>query len=511
MELQNEDIVLEEGNVGEDQQQQQPEPPAKQLWQELNRAEYYTKPFEEFQKQFGSRDAASSLWKELNKAEYYTKDEKEFVNQFFPDLKKKVGSVVVGESSPVSDSEAQSILQNEGSLPKIYKTQDGREIPDDDIVSLSKEANKLQEKRDLMIESPGIAISPLTESWAIPTENPEAEKQSKVLREAIKSKGYDPDEVFNDYRDVPDEIAKQPGFRLEDKTFNPQMYYRKLGAASWQPNLKSAVDVWEKMGDISTEDAAKVKELIYNSTIPGKTYSQRRQITADLSAALSSYIPDEEKRKRLIKNLATDRSISYGVLSPEDKQVIENSPERQYLDFDQTLAYQYLQDTDPEIAKGYKDLFVSDKALDAEGNARAGWQFKASRLKSIGLQIQQSALQEQMNNLWNTEGELFTPEQEAKYIQLIAEYDRLKLEADQIPVKYPFPAQSESINNTGKGILDLAGEAISGKKKEEKFFGDNGFGVETTAEGKPVPAKMRDKIVDIEYHNQQVKNKELVS
>ena len=89
MELQNEDIVLEEGNVGEDQQQQQPEPPAKQLWQELNRAEYYTKPFEEFQKQFGSRDAASSLWKELNKAEYYTKDEKEFVNQFFPDLKKK--------------------------------------------------------------------------------------------------------------------------------------------------------------------------------------------------------------------------------------------------------------------------------------------------------------------------------------------------------------------------------------------------------------------------------------
>ena len=502
MELQNEDIFLGEGNLGEDQQQQQPEPPAKQLWQELNRAEYYTKPFEEFQKQFGNRDAASSLWKELNKAEYYTKDEKEFVNQFFPDLKKKVGSVVVGESSGISDSEAQSISRNSAETPNIYKTIDGREIPDNDIVSLSKEANRLEQKRDLMAEqSPEFMISPMPGAWMMPTENPESEKESKVVREIVKTKGYDPDEVFNDYRDIPDEIAKQQGFRLEDKEFNPQMYYRKLGAAAWQSNLKNSIDVWEKMGDISSEDAAKVKELVYNSTIPGKTYSQRRQITADLSAAISSYIPDEEKRKRLLSNLATDRSISYGVLSPEDKQVIENSPEREYLDFDQTLGYQYLEDTDPEIAKGYKDLFVSDKAIDAEGNARAGWQFKASRLKTIGLQIQQSAVQEQINNLKNLfdqqNGEL-SPEQQAKYEELQLESERLKSESAQIPIKYPFPAQynavqnaqeilgsqliekggvfgsplwllgktSESIVNTGKGMLDLAWEAVNGSESE---------------------------------------------
>lgn len=515
--------MIEETIIDENQQQEQQQepvqqdPPIKKLWENLHGAEYYTKSFDDFKKQFSTPESISKLHKSLAESEYYTKGEGEFMNQFFPDLKKKrtssVGSglqdgglesttstippttpkkatVIVGETT---EAKPKDFTPEIPEINLTVLTSDGELIPLDNTVALSKKVGNLMKQTNVPRVTGGTGGAGV--SFVLDEKKLE---EANKLKAALKERGFDATEIMEQYKYVPDDIAKKPGFRPEDKTFNPQMYYRKLGAASWQPNLKSAVDVWEKMGDISTEDAAKVKELIYNSTIPGKTYSQRRQITADLSAALSSYIPDEEKRKRLIKNLATDRSISYGVLSPEDKQVIENSPERQYLDFDQTLAYQYLQDTDPEIAKGYKDLFVSDKALDAEGNARAGWQFKASRLKSIGLQIQQSALQEQMNNLWNTEGELFTPEQEAKYIQLIAEYDRLKLEADQIPVKYPFPAQynavqnaqeilgsqliekggvvgsplwllgktSESIVNTGKGILDLAGEAVNGSESE---------------------------------------------
>ena len=119
MAIQDEQIEVQE-NVEQDVPQR--DPPVKLLWQELHNSEYYTKSFDEFQKQFGSRENISALWKELNKTEYYTKDENEFVNQFFPTIKKKVGSQDLSQSAAPSVSEVQSTSKDKGFFSSLRET-----------------------------------------------------------------------------------------------------------------------------------------------------------------------------------------------------------------------------------------------------------------------------------------------------------------------------------------------------------------------------------------------------
>jgi len=53
------------------------------LWYALNKATFYTKPYDEFTKQFSTLDRINKLYLALNKSGYYSKSETDFVNQFF--------------------------------------------------------------------------------------------------------------------------------------------------------------------------------------------------------------------------------------------------------------------------------------------------------------------------------------------------------------------------------------------------------------------------------------------
>lgn len=57
--------------------------PKEKLWKALNDAKYYTKSYEEFEKQFSSKESISKLYNKLNEANYYTKSEEDFNKQFF--------------------------------------------------------------------------------------------------------------------------------------------------------------------------------------------------------------------------------------------------------------------------------------------------------------------------------------------------------------------------------------------------------------------------------------------
>ena len=57
--------------------------PKQKLWNALNSAGYYTKGFNDFDKQFSTPESISKLHGALNSAGYYTKTEKDFNTQFF--------------------------------------------------------------------------------------------------------------------------------------------------------------------------------------------------------------------------------------------------------------------------------------------------------------------------------------------------------------------------------------------------------------------------------------------
>lgn len=80
--------------MGEDVEVQEPavqtpppvppqQPPSQKLWQSLNSSGYYTKSYDEFNKQFSTPDKINKLYGSLNQAGYYTKGADDFNKQFF--------------------------------------------------------------------------------------------------------------------------------------------------------------------------------------------------------------------------------------------------------------------------------------------------------------------------------------------------------------------------------------------------------------------------------------------
>ncbi|MCW3108510.1 MAG: hypothetical protein JWQ09_3016 [Segetibacter sp.] len=53
------------------------------LWEILNKSQFYTKTYDDFQKQFSTIDRINKLYTALNKSGYYTKSETSFKKQFF--------------------------------------------------------------------------------------------------------------------------------------------------------------------------------------------------------------------------------------------------------------------------------------------------------------------------------------------------------------------------------------------------------------------------------------------
>ncbi len=61
----------------------QEDPPKKRLWQKLNEQQYYSKSYEDFNKQFSSPEKIQKLYDVLNKKRYYTKSLNDFNRDYF--------------------------------------------------------------------------------------------------------------------------------------------------------------------------------------------------------------------------------------------------------------------------------------------------------------------------------------------------------------------------------------------------------------------------------------------
>lgn len=103
--------------------EQQPPAPKYKLWKALNSSDYYTKSYDEFNRQFSTPEAINKLHDKLTHANYYTKSYDEFNKQFFsdstpvsvPEKKNPIGNVSapgLPTSAPQFDPSHQLDLSN---------------------------------------------------------------------------------------------------------------------------------------------------------------------------------------------------------------------------------------------------------------------------------------------------------------------------------------------------------------------------------------------------------------
>lgn len=85
--------MADEAAVQEAPVQTDAQPPKQKLWKSLNESGFYTKSYDEFDKQFSSPDKINKLYGTLNDAGYYTKTSDDFNKQFFtPEKKNPIGN-----------------------------------------------------------------------------------------------------------------------------------------------------------------------------------------------------------------------------------------------------------------------------------------------------------------------------------------------------------------------------------------------------------------------------------
>ena len=85
--------------------------PKQQLWQTLSDAKYYTKSYEEFEKQFSSEESIGALYKTLNDAKYYTKSAEDFKSQFFFSKDEATSDASKTPSAPSAPSGAEAKIK----------------------------------------------------------------------------------------------------------------------------------------------------------------------------------------------------------------------------------------------------------------------------------------------------------------------------------------------------------------------------------------------------------------
>lgn len=112
------------------------EPKKQKLWETLNNSGYYTKSYEDFDKQFNTPEQINKLHGVLNGAGYYTKSISDFTNQFFTPQKKNPISNASEPTSinlPTGGSIGLNSLTNSPDSPQYLPITDTKTLSDNII------------------------------------------------------------------------------------------------------------------------------------------------------------------------------------------------------------------------------------------------------------------------------------------------------------------------------------------------------------------------------------------
>lgn len=314
-------------------------------------------------------------------------------------------------------------------------------------IDLTLKANELLSRQiSKGVPAGTVSMSAIPTDVAAYEQDPEAVKEGNKIKSDLATQGFDADKLYNDFKGIDmslfeqDEAAYSKDKLAQEYKENPNQYEIDLANLNLISLQKKAVS------ELPEDEAQNLSQI----TIPIGNYDDVREGNKDISQRLREYGGDYSKD--MLKNLATITGFSYGSAIANNEPSILNDSRSKYLNNYQTAAIQYLEDINPEAAKGYGSLII-DKSLIKEGSVEdTGWQEKASSLEQIGMQLYKNYLENVLSSFKATNVE------DANYAtELASALDDINNQIKDLNVKYPLVASKEAY----QAAMDLTDNAVS--------------------------------------------------
>ncbi len=429
---------------GEQQLPTQEDPPKKKLYDGLVKEKLYTKSFDEFQKQFSTPEAIDKLHKGLQEESLYTKTNKDFQDQYFPDVKKKDSTGLPSADGTLPSQDIPIVSLDDNSKPNA--------------IDLANNYTSLKNAvKEVPVPSSGKGGELLT---TVPDEgtviNPKERDETKIQRvggtqEARDIKDYlsnthgiDVEDLANETKGLTATDYGKQGMSkdelLADRSENNEVYQRKLGRLKWQGKLDNILADNLVNNKISKDDYDAIQHSIQSSLDNSSVGNYKDQRTNIQSVANAIKTFGGADKDELLKNYAVEVSKVYGNSYKNDfDKVSADTPESKYLSPEGQLGYQYLQDVNPEAAKQYDRLFIDPKTIKDDPDAKKGYDHLMQTVEETGINLQQNAVSEDLNNLKRIadKNNGLTPEQVDEATKLQAKQDELTQKSNELDKKYP--------------------------------------------------------------------------
>jgi len=459
--------MAELDEISQEVQQQDPPNKAKILYDAVSK-KYDVGTFDEFSNKLKDPSKRKAFYDGVG-SEYDLGTFDEFESKVSPIKKKENALPFFGNTSKTtpSVSNPQSVSRNEN-LPIANDYGNGNLVASDPI-SLIKQAKELENKTKPLY-GPG-------EGALVPDQD--AIGMSNKIKEDLKTQGIDAEKLYEQVKDVPEELYSLPGFSKQElskeQKDNPQRFSRKLATGKWQLNLRSDLNNLDIPDDQKTQIWRNVLKIQNESDLGD--YNTRRQGVKDLTNIINQY--GGENKDKLLQDLSVDRAKTYGEsFMTGFSDLAKNDPNSQFLDNDELLGLQYLQDTNPEAAQGYNAALIDPKKIEGNLFAKQGLEEKKMRLKQLGANLQQSYIQEEINDLTKIKNEqgFLTPQQEQKAALLTLRDEQINEELTNANIKYGTPA----VYDREAAVQEILGQKVG---LGEYVFNKIGESTSNTVEG----------------------------
>jgi hypothetical protein len=327
---------------------------------------------------------------------------------------------------------------------------------------------------------------------------PDAEKisQSNKIKADLKSKGFDED-FIDEVSGIPKSVENQEGYTnkdlLELYQNNPTQFHRAISSAKWQSSLKDAMV--QAQNDIQadnslTEQEKNIKKnniksdlsqmisgqlgTLENGQLKGSEYQQ--QETENAINLVRKYVNNQKDQDDIIKNLVTDRSISFG--SDEAYAKNTNYP-IMGLAPEQSLGLDFLKKTNQRQFLGFqKYLNVDQKEVAKDYETKLGNDEKLKQLDEIGNTLLFQQAKEKVDGLISLGNkQQLTTEQQGILSHYQEKMNQAKQNLDNLDIKYPELAKYSNYN--------IAQELV-GQLKTGFDYTKAGLGVSTLNVGKNI-------------------------
>lgn len=254
-----------------------------------------------------------------------------------------------------------------------------------------------------------------------------AMQESEKIKEGIKKDGGDLEHLSKMLLDIPEEWFSREGFTKPELSKmivdNPKYAERVIAASKWSIPLIESINKRQEQDPIT--DYTPFKKIISDSA-KDVNYTDIRKDNQAL-VDMATHIENEDERKKVLDNLATERSYSYGKVAtnPEmasDDPLALSGKLNQY----QLAAYHYNKDLQPETKDGFDAALIDKNEIKDNPYAQIGMEERKQRLEEQGIGLAMNYAKETIDRItpWYNElveksktGQL-TPEEQQEGIEL---------------------------------------------------------------------------------------------